>query len=628
MRNSILFLLAVSAFVVGASDYSGLWKAAWANSLGRSGVVECALSQSGKTVVGTVVDESGSMPFRGTDEGDSLVFHIVSKKGSVIDGSALPKGADSVTFHYSYRIDFGDSIANGKWDSVRTVVGGGTAKRPASQRLLTVNVVYTGTRVIGDDHPISVFLMGEPTDMAHPKQPRMTLPLFSSSGKVVFPMTDSGMYYVTACADMPADFNPRFLATDMKYPCAAWKNAGGVDSIKSDSSRSIEFEFGDANFMEFPAAYPGGLLEFLGCSKEKFEFDAYYGNHAIAADTIGSLYLLGRNSAIHRYSRSYQALGVLTDGKGDTIRASDLQAMPNGDLYALLRAGAGKVLRRRAGQNPSIDTIDLGGTGSHSRIAVGPQGVMASWNESAQRLERFDSTGKLLASRDSSLVRADRGVSRDFVKLASILFDRKGRLLVGIDSWGEDSGYDAIVTYDTLLHPVGTLWESYQFDSPLGMALGDQGDLYVVSHWRDNVAVFDAAGKLTSATWFEEPGKDGGRMKEPTDVAWGGDAIYVADAGNQRVCSFRRKQNLSTVAARAGGVPRDSRVVVAQVRSGRLDAVVSLAHPAQVSLVLRDTKGRLERAIALGALKPGSSRVRMPVHGIADGFHLAQVRIE
>lgn len=259
MSKSMLRSLVFLPVLASAGDFSGMWEAVWSNSLGRSGTdMTWALSQSGDVVVGSLHDNSGTVPFKGTSSGDSLKYEIPSTLGSPVKGVVVLRGADSATFAYSYRMVYGDSVAKGDWDSTRIVQGSGIARRSKCLRALAIDVVYEGARDIGTNNPISVMLRGNRWSPSRPTEggaPDLVLPVFSDSGSFLVPLTDSVPFFVSACAGMPIEFDPARLEQRASYPCATWGAAAGGDSIAvpEGDTGHVRLVFGDDSIATWQA---------------------------------------------------------------------------------------------------------------------------------------------------------------------------------------------------------------------------------------------------------------------------------------------------------------------------------------------------------------------------------------
>lgn len=71
---------------------------------------------------------------------------------------------------------------------------------------------------------------------------------------------------------------------------------------------------------------------------------------------------------------------------------------------------------------------------------------------------------------------------------------------------------------------------------PLGVAVGENGDVYVADSSKHRVVVFSMEGKLLRV--IGGPGTAPGRFDYPTAVVTFGPRVYVADSGNKRIQVF------------------------------------------------------------------------------------------
>ena len=71
-------------------------------------------------------------------------------------------------------------------------------------------------------------------------------------------------------------------------------------------------------------------------------------------------------------------------------------------------------------------------------------------------------------------------------------------------------------------------------DGPAGVAIGDDGTIYVVETGSSRISVYGADGALIRR--FGGPGIEPGRLQSPQAVGIGpGGALFVADSGNHRI---------------------------------------------------------------------------------------------
>jgi tripartite motif-containing protein 71 len=75
-----------------------------------------------------------------------------------------------------------------------------------------------------------------------------------------------------------------------------------------------------------------------------------------------------------------------------------------------------------------------------------------------------------------------------------------------------------------------------QFDEPAGIAVGEEGDVWVVDHGNDRVEEYSSEGKFLSE--FADAGSGAGQLNEPRGIVVDEGELYVADYGNNRVEEF------------------------------------------------------------------------------------------
>ncbi len=121
-----------------------------------------------------------------------------------------------------------------------------------------------------------------------------------------------------------------------------------------------------------------------------------------------------------------------------------------------------------------------------------------------------------------------RGAVADLAAPSDVAVDAQGRIVVA----NAGAGTVEIRAADgALALRIADLLE------PSGLAFG-ASELYVADRGRDQIAVYDQAGKRLRA--WGRPGKAPGQLHEPTGLAVQGERVYVADAGNHRVQAFDR----------------------------------------------------------------------------------------
>jgi DNA-binding beta-propeller fold protein YncE len=130
----------------------------------------------------------------------------------------------------------------------------------------------------------------------------------------------------------------------------------------------------------------------------------------------------------------------------------------------------------------------------------------------------------------------------------SLAIDRENRLL-----YVSDIELDQVLVYDAdslkLLRKIGTTGHHHEltspgdFSRPTGLAVDQEGNLYVCDTLNDRIEVFDADGKFVSA--FGKNGDGPGYFARPKGVAIDSDGhIWVADGMTDRVQVFNQEHQL------------------------------------------------------------------------------------
>ena len=101
------------------------------------------------------------------------------------------------------------------------------------------------------------------------------------------------------------------------------------------------------------------------------------------------------------------------------------------------------------------------------------------------------------------------------------------------------SAYEHVVFNGWFVREVGT-WGTgdCQFRDPCGVALTDNGDIWVADRGNHRIHHLDASGKVLRAIGFR--GHIEGQLENPSGIALSPDGklVYVADRGNDRVAVF------------------------------------------------------------------------------------------
>lgn len=94
---------------------------------------------------------------------------------------------------------------------------------------------------------------------------------------------------------------------------------------------------------------------------------------------------------------------------------------------------------------------------------------------------------------------------------------------------------------------------SAAFDSPTGLAVGDDGTIYIADTGNHAIRAMDSSGKVTTLAGGEEGCALGSlsdaRFSQPTGLCYANGVLYVADSGNHRIAAIADGQqpNLSSI---------------------------------------------------------------------------------
>ena len=233
-----------------------------------------------------------------------------------------------------------------------------------------------------------------------------------------------------------------------------------------------------------------------------------------------------------------------------------------------------------------------------------------------------------------------RGAGARFNTPSGIALDRHGNLYVA------DTGNHAIrkVTPQGEVSTVaGDGTPGYRdgtgaqarFNGPMGVAVGDDGRIYVADTWNDRIRVIAPDGRVSTLAggegpgWVDGPGTQA-RFDTPTDVQLGADGVlWVADLHNNALRNISADGKVSTrIGSPDGGrvlwgpmtlaVTHDGVAYVGERLSGRVVQVSPHGHPVAVA---GDESRRFARPAGLALAADGSLLL-----ADADGYrvhHLA-----
>ena len=177
-------------------------------------------------------------------------------------------------------------------------------------------------------------------------------------------------------------------------------------------------------------------------------------------------------------------------------------------------------------------------------------------------------------------------ITEGVVEPGSLALDRENRLL-----YVSDVNLDQVVVYDAdtlkLKRKMGTTGKGHtlttpgDFAKPTGLAVDQEGNLYVCDTLNDRIEVFDADGKFIST--YGKNGDGPGYFARPKGIAIDGDGhIWVADGMQDRVQVFNNQWQLLITFGGHGLLPgqfqglvgitidKNNRVFTSEIYPGRV----------------------------------------------------------
>ncbi|MFO7586795.1 MAG: hypothetical protein R6X22_01870 [Gemmatimonadota bacterium] len=229
-----------------------------------------------------------------------------------------------------------------------------------------------------------------------------------------------------------------------------------------------------------------------------------------------------------------------------------------GDIPGLMRIVAGiPETPGRTADGRAVDSRISGPAG----LALDASGVLYVAERTNARVIAVGSSGRLRVLRDDFFCAGPDCLEEP----AGLALDPAGRVLVadpaGNRVWrlDPDAGTaEAIAgTGERASAPDGAVAAESPLVAPYGVAVDEDGTIFVSESGAARVRSIDSAGRLATVAGTGDPGfsGDGGpaveaRLALPQGLALGPDGLYVADSGNDRVRLVRRESG--TIATVAG----------------------------------------------------------------------------
>ncbi len=229
-------------------------------------------------------------------------------------------------------------------------------------------------------------------------------------------------------------------------------------------------------------------------------------------------------------------------------------------------------------------------TGEYSMIKNGADGrfkwLIGLAIDDTDRLFAADSGMKHVVVFDKNH-KFEGAISQGLVDPGSLAIDNDNRLL-----YVTDAEQDLVLVYDAdppykLIRKLGkagtehTSTQPGEFAKPAGVAVDQDGNVFVSDTWNNRIEVFDAEGTFIRA--FGEAGDGPGFFARPKGISIDGDGhVWVADAMQDRVQVFTPEGQLLIYMGEPGLLPgqfqslanvmvdKNSRVLTTELYPGRL----------------------------------------------------------
>ncbi|MBZ5648361.1 MAG: 6-bladed beta-propeller [Acidobacteriia bacterium] len=215
-------------------------------------------------------------------------------------------------------------------------------------------------------------------------------------------------------------------------------------------------------------------------------------------------------------------------------------------------------------------------------------------------------------------------ISEGLGRPGGLAIDTENRLL-----YVSDIGLDQVLVFDAdslrLLRKIGTTGHNHElttpgdFAMPGGVAVDQEGNLYVADTMNNRVEIFDADGNFIST--FGKNGDGPGYFARPKGVAVDGDGhIWVADGMQDRVQVFDHEGRLLTYLGGHGNLPGQFAALVGITIDKQNRVFTSEIYPGRVQQFryVTDAEAEAERARRQAELDKKSARSEKPADTAAQ----------
>lgn len=223
--------------------------------------------------------------------------------------------------------------------------------------------------------------------------------------------------------------------------------------------------------------------------------------------------------------------------------------------------------------------------------------------------------------------KAEDVISDGMVEPGAMTIDKENRFL-----YVSDVALDQVLVYDAdsfkLLRKIGTTGRNHEltspgdFAKPTGVAVDQDGNLYVCDTLNNRIEIFDADGKFVSA--FGKAGDGPGYFARPKGVAIDSDGhIWVADGQQDRVQVFNKDAQLLISFGGHGLLPgqfqglvsiatdKNNRVFTSEMYPGRVQQFRYVTD-AEAEQARKDRDDQRMKKASVGNKQPASAPAAIP----------------